>query len=125
MSQQQVRSIIAVLSGVLAAGCAVMALAHAGVEVPVVSQLGPGGDDAVWPAVIAFSVGALVLAFVAIGASRARAWAWALGLVVHALIVLGASLPFRGVGSLVAIVISVASLALLLSRTGRASLLPA
>src|SRR5688572_14148440 len=125
MSQQQARTSIAVLSGVLAVGCAVMAIAHAGVEVPLLSQLGPGGNDPVWPAVIAFSIGALVLAFVAIGASRARAWAWALGLVVHALIVLFALLPFRGVGSAVAIVISVASVALLLSRAGRASLLPA
>lgn len=125
MSQQPVRITIAALSGVLAAGCAAMAIAHAGVTVPLLSQLGPGGDDAVWPAVIAFSIGAVVLALVAIGASRARAWAWSLGTVVHALVVLGAAVPFRGIGSLVAIVISVASLALLLSRTGRASLLPA
>jgi hypothetical protein len=48
----------------------------------------------------------------------------AVGVVVHALIVLSSAWMYRGVGSLVAIVISALSLALLLSRTGRASLLP-
>jgi hypothetical protein len=124
MDQRTARALIASLSALLAIGCLVMAVAHAGVTVPLVSELGPGGDDAVWPAVIAFSVGTALLACIAVGAARARSWSWPLGLVVHALIVLGAAMPYRGVGSLVAIIISVASLALLLSRTGRASLLP-
>ena len=124
MDQRNVRALIASLSTLLAIGCVVMAVAHAGVVVPLVSQLGPGGDDAVWPAVIAFGVVAALLTCIAAGAVRARAWSWPLGLVVHALIVLGAAMPYRGIGSLVAIVISVASLALLLSRAGRTSLLP-
>ena len=124
MEQRNVRALIASLSTLLAIGCIVMAVAHAGVTVPLVSQLGPVGDDAVWPAVIAFGVAAVLLTCIAVGAARARAWSWALGLVVHALIAVGAAVMYRGVASLVAIVISVASLALLLSRTGRASLLP-
>ncbi|MPZ74677.1 MAG: hypothetical protein GEU74_15920 [Nitriliruptorales bacterium] len=123
MEHDQARAAVAALSALLALGCAAMAIAHAGVVVPLLSRLGPGGDDTVWPAVVAFTVGAVVLTFVAVGVSRARGWAWPLGLVVHALVVLGAAMPYRGLGSLVAIVVSVASLAVLLSPAGRASLL--
>jgi hypothetical protein len=124
MEHRNIRALIALLSALLAIGCAVMAVAHAGVELPLIAGLGPGGDDAVWPAVIAFGVGTALLTCIAVGAARGRSWSWPLGLVVHALIVLGAAMPYRGIGSLIAIVISVASLALLLSRPGRASLLP-
>ena len=124
MDQRNVRALIASLSTVLAIGCVVMAVAHAGVVVPLVSALGPEGDDAVWPAVILFGISAALLTCVAVGAARARAWAWALGLVVHAVIVLGSALQYRGAASLVAIVLGVLSLALLLSRSGHASLLP-
>lgn len=123
MDQRQARTAVTALSGLLAFGCSVMAVAHAGVAVPIVSRFGPQGDAAVWPAVVAFSFGAALLTVIAVGAARERAWSWPLGLVVHALVVLGAATPFRGIGSLVAIVVSVAALALLLSPPGRGALL--
>jgi hypothetical protein len=43
---------------------------------------------------------------------------------VHGLIVLGAATPYRGVGSLIGIVLAGAAVAVLLSRPGRRSLLP-
>lgn len=116
---------VAVLSAILAVGCIAMAVAHAGVEVPVLSRFGPGGDRAVPPAVIVFTIGALLLGVIAFGTLRRRAWAWAGGTVVHALVVLGAVMPYRGVGSLVAIVLAGLALAVLLSRPARSALLPA
>lgn len=100
-----------------------MAIAHAGVEVPLLAGIGPGGGDAVVPAAVAFGIATIVLTAVAVGASRARAWAWAVGVAVHGLVLLGAAVPYRGVASLVAIIVSGAALALLLSRSGRAALL--
>ena len=111
------------MSALLALGCAALAVGHAGVDVAVLSDIGPGGDRAVMPAVVAFTVATVVLALVAFGVSRRRSWSWALGVVVHALVFLGAAVPYRGVASAVALVISGVSVALLVSRLGREALL--
>ncbi|MBA2437984.1 MAG: hypothetical protein H0V52_06495 [Acidimicrobiia bacterium] len=116
--------VIAGLSGVLSAGAVLLALAHAGLSLPLLSALGPGGDRAVPPAAIAFSVLAVLAAVVAAGAFARRPWAWPLGLVVHALTVLGAATPFRGPVSLVGILLGLTAVAILLSRPGRSALLP-
>ena len=123
MSPRSTRTTVAALSALLALGCAALAIAHAGVEVPLLSRIGPGGDRAVVPAAIAFTLATVVLVAVAFGVSRGRAWSWALGVVVHGLVLLGAAVPFRGVASLVAIIVAGASLALLLTRNGRDALL--
>lgn len=112
------------LAVILAVGSVLLAVAHAGVSVPLLSSLGPGGDDAVPQAAAAFTVAAVLATFVAVGAFRQRAWAWALGLVVYALTVLAAVTPYRGVGSLLGVLLGVAGVVLLLSRSGRAALLP-
>ena len=117
--------LVVALSGILALGCVVMAVAHAGIEIPVLSRFGPQGNAAVPPAVVVFSVGALIMAALVFGSLRRRAWAWAGGIAVHALVVFGALTPYRGVGSLVAVVLSGAAAAILLSRPGRSALLPA
>lgn len=115
---------VAWLAGAMAVGSALMAVAHAGVDIPLLSGLGPGGAGAVPPAVVAFTVSALLFAAVAYGAFRGRAWAWAAGLVLSALTVLGAAMPYRGVVSLAGIVLGLVIIALLLSRPGRSALLP-
>ncbi|CAN5706771.1 hypothetical protein BH24ACT14_BH24ACT14_01570 [soil metagenome] len=117
-------TVIGWLSGVLSAGTVLMALAHAGLSLPLLSALGPGGDRAVPPAAIAFGVLAVLAAVVAAGVFARRSWAWALGLVVHALTVFGAATPYRGPVSLVGILLSLTAVAVLLSRPGRTALLP-
>lgn len=114
---------VAALSALLALGCAALAIAHAGLEVPLLSRIGPGGDRAVIPAAVAFTTATVVLAAVAFGAWRARPWAWALGIVVHGLVFLGSAFPYRGPASLVGVIISAACVALLLTRPGRQALL--
>lgn len=111
------------LSLLLAAGCFALAVGHSGVEVPLISRLGPGGGRAVPPAAVAFSVATIVLLVVGAGLWRRRSWAWPLGIVVHGLIAIGAAFPFRGWGSVIGIAVAVASLALLLSRGVREHLL--
>lgn len=105
-------------------GCLLMAIAHAGVRIPLFSALGPGGDTVVPPAVGGFAVAAALYALVAMGVARRRAWAWAVGLVVGALTVLGAAMPFRGIGSVVGIVLGLATVGLLLAPPVRTALLP-
>lgn len=111
------------ISVALAAGSALMAVAHAGVRIPLFSALGPGGDSPVPPAVIAFTIGGLLHATVAYGVARQRAWAWPVGILVAAVTLLGAAMPFRGAGSVVGIVLAGAQLALLLTGTARRSML--
>ena len=123
MTTSAVRGIVAALSALLALGCAVLAIGHSGVDVPVLSDIGPGGDRAVVPAAVAFTIATVVLVFVVIGVVRQRPWSWALGVVVHALVFLGAAVPYRGVASAVALIISGVCVALLVSRLGRAALL--
>lgn len=123
MTQRLIVAVFAALTALLGLGCIVMAVAHAGINVPLLSRLGPGGDRAVVPAVVAFTVAAAALLLLATGAVRRRPWAWALGLATHALVFLGAAVPFRGVGSAVAMLIAAACLALLMTAQARASLL--
>ena len=103
----------------MALGCAALAVGHAGVDVPLLSQLGPGGNRAVVPAAIAFTAATVLLAAVAWGTWRARSWAWALGFVTHALVFVGAAYPYRGVASLVALVVAGACIALLITPAAR------
>lgn len=112
------------LAILLAIGSALMAVAHAGVRVPLFSALGPDGSAVIPPAVIAFTVATVLAAALAYGAFRLHAWAWALGVVVGALTTLSAAFPFRGVGSVVGIALGAAIVAALLSPGGRAALLP-
>lgn len=123
MTQRSIVAVFAALTALLGLGCIAMAVAHAGINVPLLSRLGPGGNRAVVPAVIAFTVAATALLLLAAGAVRRRPWAWALGLVTHALVFLGAAVPFRGVGSAVAMIIAAACLALLMTTQARTSLL--
>jgi hypothetical protein len=106
-------------SGALAIGCALLAIGHSGVQIPILSALGPGGTRAVVPAAVAFTVAALLHALISVGVARRRSWAWPLGVLIAAATLLGAITPFRGVMSGVGIVLAGAELALLLTRDGR------
>lgn len=123
MTPRLVCTVVAALSALLAVGCAALAIAHAGIEVPVLSSIGPGGDDPVVPAAIAFTVATIVLAAAAIGVRRMRPWGWALGVVVHSLVFLGAAMPYRGIASLLAIIVSGVCIGLLLTPAARRALL--
>ena len=123
MTTRQICTAVAVLSALLALGCAALAVAHAGLRVPLLSEIGPGGDRAVAPAALAFTVATVVLAVVALGIRRRRSWAWAAGIAVHSLVFLGSAFPYRGVASLVALVLSGTCVALLLTRSARQALL--
>lgn len=115
--------LVAALTGVLAAGCVLMAIAHLGIRVPVVSALGPGGNQAIPPAAAAFTIAALLFAVVTAGIVRGRAWSWPTALVLHALALLGAAVPYRGVGSAVGIALTGAAIAVLLTPSARRALL--
>lgn len=116
----RVLAIVTVIAGL---GSAVMAIAHAGVQVPVVSALGPGSGAAVPPAAAGFAAGAALYLLMAGGVARARPWSWALGLVLNTLVLVTAAMPFRGAGSVAGIAISLAGLALLLTPGVRRALL--
>jgi hypothetical protein len=107
------------ISGALAIGCALLAIGHSGVQIPVLSALGPGGTRAVIPAAAAFTVAAVLHALVSVGVARRRTWAWPLGVLIAAMTLLGALTPFRGVMSGVGIVLAGVELGLLLTRDGR------
>lgn len=111
------------VSVILAVGSLLMAVAHAGVRIPLFSALGPAGGSAVPPAAISFAVGALLHGAVAYGVARRLTWAWPVGVVVAAVTLVGAAMPFRGVGSVVGIVLAGTQLALLLTGTARRSML--
>lgn len=123
-SHLAVRTVVA-LTLLLAVGAALMSIGHAGINVPFLSGLGPGGDRVVLPAAIAFGIATALAVAVAVGALRRRSWAWALGLLLHSLIVLGSAMPFRGPASAMGIIIGAVTVAVLLSRSGRAAFLPA
>lgn len=106
-------------AGLLTAGCALLAVGHAGVRLPLMSALGPGGDRAVPVAAAIFTVATVAYAVVTRGLLARRRWAWPAGLVLGALTVVGAARPFRGVGSGVGIVLALAIVAALASPAGR------
>ena len=113
------------ISGTLAAGSALLSVAHLGVQIPVLSVLGPGGDRAVIPAAIAFAIAAILQGVTSLGVARRRAWGWPLGVLIAALMLVGAAMPFRGLVSAIGIALAGAELALLLSGAVRREMLRA
>jgi hypothetical protein len=112
----------AVLAFGLALYATLLSIGHLGVEVPVLSSLGPGGSRVVLVAGIVFAGGALVSAVIGFGLLRLHSWAWVAGVALGALGVLGGIGQFRGAGSVVGILASLAVLALLLTPQSRAAL---
>lgn len=113
------------LTGLIAVGSALMAVSHAGVTVPLLAALGPGGQRALPEVATGFAVATVLFAVVAVGAWRLRAWAWAGGLVLHGVALIAATMPWRGPVSGVAAAISIAALAVLATRPGRTAYLGA
>jgi hypothetical protein len=119
------RKAVGRLSVALAVVAGVLAVAHSGVTLPLISAIGPSSGAVVLPAAIAFGVGTACYVALAVGVARGQPWAWSLGLVVNGLALLAAAFPYRGWGSALGIVLTAGSLVALLSRSGRAALLPA
>ena len=73
---------------------------------------------------IGFGVGIAAYLLLAFGAARQRAWAWPLGLVVNAIGLAAAAMPWRGLDrSGLPTLVCLIALGLLVSRSGRAALL--
>lgn len=125
MHKPAVVTITTVITAALALGCLALAVGHSGVTVPLISRLGPGGGQAVVPAAVAFAVATVLLAVLTIGAWRQQPWAWAAGLAVHGMVFAGAAFPYRGVGSLVGMLLAGSAFVLLASRPGREAMLQA
>lgn len=90
--------IAVVLAGVMAFGTLLLAIAHLGVTIPLLSRLGPQGG-AVPPAVVAFAVATLLFGGVALGLYRRSRTAW-IGTIVLSLAIIAMSLAqYRGVVS--------------------------
>lgn len=106
-----------------ALGTAALSVGHAGVELPLLSALGPGGSRAVPPAAISFAVGAVAYAAVAIGLFAGRRWAWWAGMALYVLTLVSATTPWRGVGSAAGVALALAGLAALLVPGSRRALL--
>ena len=102
-----------VLAALAALGAALMAVAHMGVDLPLLPTQGLG--RAVPPAAAAFTAGTALFAAVAWGLRSCARWAWWLGLIGFALALQGSAVPYRGVGSAVGIAVSVLGLAALLA----------
>jgi hypothetical protein len=111
------------ISGALAVGCALLAVGHLGVQIPLLSTLGPGGGRAVVPAATAFTVAAILQALVAVGVARRRSWAWPLGVLVAVVTLVGAAMPFRGTISAIGMLLAAAELVLLLTGDVRRAIL--
>jgi hypothetical protein len=101
---------------------ALLAIGHLGVEVPLVSALGPGGSRVVLTAGIVFAVATTIFAAIAIGLARAQPWAWTAGVLVNGLALLSGALEFRGAGSVVGMLLAAAALVLLLTPRARRAL---
>lgn len=110
-------------SRALAAGSALLAIGHMGVQIPLISALGPGGSRAVVPAAVAFSIGAGLHGAVAVGVARRLAWAWPLGVLVAGATLVGAATPFRGAGSAIGLALAGLQLGVLLTGTARRTML--
>ena len=109
--------VIAILCWAGFAGALVMAVAHTGAEVPVVSALGPGRP--IPPVAAGFFLGAALYAAAAVAARRPAPRPWKLALAVNVVAFVAAAFPFRGAVSVAAVSVSLAALALLASRAGR------
>lgn len=110
------------LAGLATAGLVLLALGHAGLDVPVLSALGPGGDRAVPQAAGAFAVGAVLWGAVAAGLAAQRRWAWAIAILLALLGIAGGVAQFRGAASAGGIVLSAVLAGLLLLPRVRGSL---
>lgn len=107
------------LAALAALGSALLAVAHLGVELPLLSALGPGGDTVVVPAAIAFTVGTVVWGALSASAFRGARWVLPGGVVFSVLSILSGAMPYRGVASGVGIALAAAVLVTLLSPAGR------
>ena len=107
-----------VVAAVAALGNALLAIAHTGADIPVLSSLGPQGD-AVPPAIVAFTVGTVLFAAIAVGLWRRQRWAWIAGLVVSVLALLSGVGQFRGVVSALGILVALLLAGLLLAPGSR------
>lgn len=114
----------AALTALMAAGSALMAVSHAGVSVPLLAALGPGGQRALPEVAAGFAVATVLFAVVAVGAWRRRPWSWAVGLVLHGVALIAVTVPWRGPVSGAAAVVTVAALVVLATRPGRTAFLP-
>lgn len=99
------------------AGALVMAVAHTGADVPVVSDLGPGRP--IPPVAAGFFLGAALYAGAALAARTPAPRPWRLALAVNGVAFVAAAFPFRGAVSAAAVTVSLAAMALLCSRAGR------
>lgn len=119
-----VTTTIGVLAILGVIGSAMMTVAHLGVDLPVLTAMGPG--RLILPAAIGFAVGTVLFAAVAYAVFTNRAWAWPAALVVNGVALVSAVMPWRGLESSgpPALVTTVA-LVLLLAPRGRAELLEA
>lgn len=104
-----------------AAAAALMAVAHLGIDLPLLPTVGAG--RAVPPAAAAFAVGTALFALTAAGLARAKPWSWPLGLTVNALTVVACAMPYRGPASAAGIVMSSAGIALLLTPSARRTIM--
>lgn len=96
-----------------------LAVAHAGVELPLISALGPGGDRAVPVAVAVFTAGAVLMLALAAGAFARARWVLPVGALVALLVVVEGFRNYRGVASAAGIALGLLLLLLLLSPGGR------
>lgn len=100
-----------------AAAAALMAVAHLGIDLPLLPTVGAG--RAVPPAAAAFAVGTALFALTAVGLARAKPWSWPLALTLNALTVAACAMPYRGPASAAGIAMSGASIVVLLLPSAR------
>lgn len=108
---------LVVLLALGAVGSAVMTAAHLGMPLPEAFGFGPG--RVIVPAAIGFVVGTVLYAIAWVGVQRRTSWCWLVALAVNALALTTATVQYRGLGSLSAIVVSIAVLIVLLTPSGR------
>lgn len=110
--------------GVLAAlgviGAIFMALAHSGLDLPLVSAL---GAPRIVPVAVGFAVGAVLFGAVAWAALTQASWAWPFAVATNGIAFASSVMPWRGINrSGLPALVTLAALALLASRNGREAL---
>ena len=106
------------LTGIAAVGTLLLAIAHLGIEIPMLSAPGPEGG-AVPPTAVALPIATALFAGVGYGLARRNRLAWGIGLGVSALSILSGIGQFRGVVSAIGIGLSVVLIGLLLAPASR------